>query len=103
LSRIGENETNGAFVVDDDSHLLGVVTDERLLTAINAGETDLTAAVGQELHTVGPDAVVGEFMHLAGRQVVPVTVVDDRRRLVGVVPRATILSSLSHVKEVSHV
>ena len=42
-------------------------------------------------------------MHLAGRQVVPVTVVDERGRLAGVVPRAAILSTLSNIKEDAHV
>jgi hypothetical protein len=33
---------------------------------------------------------------------VTVTVIDKRGRLAGVVPRATILSSLSHVRETHH-
>jgi len=99
LRRLGDNEATGAFVVGDDDRLLGVVTDERLATAVRRGDADLANAVGDEFHSVEPDALVGDFMHLAGRQVVPVTVVDGNGRLAGVVPRATILSSLSHVKE----
>lgn len=99
LRRLGDNEATGAFVIGDDDRLLGVVTDQRLATAIGRGDADLANAVGDEFHPVEPDALVGDFMHLAGRQVVPVTVVDGDGRLAGVVPRATILSSLSHVKE----
>ena len=102
LRRLGDNEANGAFVVGPDERLLGVVTDGRLVEAVRRGDADLTGAIGQEFHAVRPDTLVGEFMHLAGRQVVPVTVVDSEGRLVGVVPRATILSSLSHVREAAH-
>ncbi|MBD3927437.1 betaine/proline/choline family ABC transporter ATP-binding protein [Nocardioides cavernae] len=95
LRRLGDNEAQGAYVVGQDERLLGVVTDAALLAAVNRGDTDLSAAVSQDFHTVEPTAHIGDFMHRAGRQVVPVTVVDGRGRLSGVVPRATILSSLS--------
>jgi glycine betaine/proline transport system ATP-binding protein len=103
LRRLGDNEANGAFAIADDGRLLGVVTDARLVDAVNRRQPDLSGAVGRDFHAVGPGTVVGDFMHLAGRQVVPVTVVDDRGRLSGVVPRATILSALSHVREESRV
>ena len=80
---------------DADERLLGVVTDAALLAAANRGDRDLSGAVSQDFHRVEPTALIGDFMHRAGRQVVPVTVVDERGRLSGVVPRATILSSLS--------
>jgi glycine betaine/proline transport system ATP-binding protein len=79
-----------------------VVSDTDLLRAINADQADLSGAVSQDYDTVEPDAVVGDFMHLSGRRLVPITVVDNEGRLAGVVPRAAILSALSHVKEASH-
>jgi glycine betaine/proline transport system ATP-binding protein len=95
LRRLGDNEAQGAYVLADDERLLGVVTDAALLTAANRGDRDLADAVSQDFHRVEPTAHIGDFMHRAGRQVVPVTVVDERGRLSGVVPRATILSALS--------
>ena len=88
-------------MLGEDERLLGVATDGRLLEAVRRGDRDLARAVGDEFHVVEPGTVVGDFMHLAGRQVVPVTVVDEQGRLAGV-PRATILSSLSHVREAHH-
>ena len=95
LRRLGDNEAQGAYVLDADERLLGVVTDAALLAAVNRGDADLSGAVTQAFHRVEPTAHIGDFMHQAGRQVVPVTVVDERGRLSGVVPRAAILSSLS--------
>jgi glycine betaine/proline transport system ATP-binding protein len=102
LRRLGDHESTGAYVIGDDERLLGVVTDARLVEAANRRDLGLAGAIGDEYHSVSPDTLVGDFMHLAGRQVVPVTVVDREGRLSGVVPRATILSALSHVREVSH-
>jgi len=102
LRQLGEHEANGAFVLDDDGRLLGVLTDARLVSAVRDGAADLSGTVGQEFDTVELDTVVGDFMHLAGRRVVPVTVVDDAGRLAGVVPRGTILSTLSTAREAAH-
>jgi glycine betaine/proline transport system ATP-binding protein len=102
LRRLADNEANGAFVVDADDRLLGVVSDTNLLVAINASQPDLSAVVSQDYDAVALDSVVCDFMHLSGRRLVPITVVDSHGRLAGVVPRAAILSALSHVKEASH-
>jgi glycine betaine/proline transport system ATP-binding protein len=100
LARLGDNEATGAFVIGDGDRLLGVVTDTNLSGAIVAGQSDLSAVVTDEYHAVAPDSIIGDWLHLAGRQVVPVTVVDADGRLAGVVPRATILSTLSSVSSV---
>jgi glycine betaine/proline transport system ATP-binding protein len=102
LRKLADNEANGAFVIGADDRLLGIVTDTCLLAAINARHRDLAAVVSGDYDVVEPDAIVGDFMHLAGRQVVPITVVDAQGRLAGVVPRAAIPSTLSNVREVSH-
>jgi len=102
LRKLADNEANGAFVISADDRLLGVVSDTNLLVAINAEQPDLSAAVSDDYHVVEPDAIIGDFMHLAGRQIVPITVVDSQGRLAGVVPRAAILSALSNVRETTH-
>jgi glycine betaine/proline transport system ATP-binding protein len=99
LSKLGDNEANGAFVLDDDGKLLGAVTDTALSNAVGRGGADLRGLARTDLYdAVAPDTVIGDFLHLAGRRVVPITVVDPDGRLTGVVPRAVILSSLSTVR-----
>lgn len=102
LRRLGDHEAQGAYVVGPDERLLGVVTDAALLGSANRGDADLSGSLSQDFHRVEPTAHIGDFMHRAGRQVVPVTVVDERGRLRGVVPRATILSSLSTASPHEH-
>jgi len=100
LHKLAGVEANGAFVVDAEGRLLGVVTDTCLHAAINASRRDLAGAVRRDFHAVEPDTVIGDFLHLAGRHVVPITVVDQGR-LAGVVPRAAILSALSNARELA--
>ncbi|GAA1539534.1 quaternary amine ABC transporter ATP-binding protein [Nocardioides humi] len=102
LVRLGQNEVNGAFVVDDQQRLLGVATDDRLADLAHRGAADLGDAVGAPYDRIEPTTVVGDVMHLAGRRVVPLTVLDDDGRLLGVVPRAVILSALSTAREPAH-
>lgn len=102
LMRLGNNEANGAFVLDSDQVLLGTVSDEDLVRAINRGNRDLSRALTQNFTAVTADSVVEDFIHLAGRHLVPVTVVDEEGRLAGVVPRAVILAALSNKQEANH-
>jgi glycine betaine/proline transport system ATP-binding protein len=99
LRRLGENEVTGAFVTGADDRLLGVVTDDRLVSLTRRGAKSVHGALGEDYHQVKEGDVIGDFMHLAGRQVVPVTVLDEDGRLRGVVPRGAILSALSTVND----
>lgn len=99
LRRLGENEVTGAFVTGADDRLLGVVTDDRLVNLTRRGAKSVHGALGEDYHQVKEGDVIGDFMHLAGRQVVPVTVLDEDGRLRGVVPRGAILSALSTVND----
>jgi len=47
--------------------------------------------------TVERDRPLIEFIGQLGKHAVPMAVVDDQRRLLGVVPRAAVLASLSAV------
>ena len=95
LTAMGDNKTNGAFVLDDADRLLGVVSHSDLVQAIGAGADNLASLVTRDYHAVPADAAIADFIQHAGRHLVPVTVVDSNGRLAGVVPRAVILRALS--------
>jgi glycine betaine/proline transport system ATP-binding protein len=95
LRRLGAAESNGAYVVDGDLQLLGVVKDDWLAHAASTGaeRIDRTGLVA-EYATTGPGSPLIDIAGQLGRHVVPLAVVDDRNRLLGVVPRAAVLASL---------
>jgi magnesium transporter len=72
------------YVVDDHDHLVGVVPLRRLLTALP--ETPVRAIREDEVITVGPDTDQEEVARVVAKyDLVAVPVVDDGRRLLGVV------------------
>ncbi|GAA4699411.1 glycine betaine/L-proline ABC transporter ATP-binding protein [Pseudonocardia yuanmonensis] len=98
LRRLGAAEATGAYVVDDDRRILGVVHDEWLGQAAASGRERIDpGALDDGFATTGPDRPLIEILGRLGRHAVPLAVVDDRGRLLGVVPRAAVLASLAAV------
>ncbi len=95
LRRLELTEMNGLFVLDGNGRLQGVARDDLLAEACRTGAPDISGCLVADFEAVPAHLPVVEFCHLAGKHVVPVAVVDDERHLLGVVPRAAILSSLS--------
>jgi glycine betaine/proline transport system ATP-binding protein len=95
LARLEGGEANGVYVLDAGDRILGVARDGAVAKAVHDGRPDLTECIVDEYHSVPRHTPIVEFCHLAGRHTVPVAVVDGDGRLLGVVPRAAILSALS--------
>jgi glycine betaine/proline transport system ATP-binding protein len=98
LRALGAAEANGVYVLDADRRIAGVARDDLLARARQEGRT----AVGPrelvaDYATTAPDRPLVEFVHLVGHHPVPLGVVDDDGRLLGVVPRAAVLDALAAV------
>ena len=98
LRRLGAAEATDAYVVDEDRRVLGVVHDEWLGRAASTGrETVGREGLGTDYATTPPDRPLAEIFASLGRHSVPLAVVDEQHRLIGVVPRAAVLASLAAV------
>jgi glycine betaine/proline transport system ATP-binding protein len=53
--------------------------------------------VNTEFAKVGPDAALVDLFELAVESPLPIAVVDDLDRLIGVIPRVTLLAALGNV------
>ena len=95
LSRLSNSEGLGAYVLDDDGRILGVVRADLLAAAIGQQRTSLDKLATGEYRVVGADAPLNDLCNLVGRNSVPLAVTDPDGRLLGVVPRATLLSALA--------
>jgi glycine betaine/proline transport system ATP-binding protein len=96
LRRLGRHEANAAYVVDGQRRIVGVAVDERLAAAAQRGEAVLSpdSFIDDYLTTTPGQPLIG-LASLVGRHAVPLAVIDDERRLVGVVPRASLLAALA--------
>ena len=96
LRRLGREEANGVYVLDDERRIIGIARDDRLADAAARGAaTPSRDCLSEEYLTTGPDKPLIELCSLVGRHSVPLAVIDGDRRLLGVVPRATLLAALA--------
>ncbi|MEQ7006096.1 glycine betaine/L-proline ABC transporter ATP-binding protein [Actinopolymorpha sp. B17G11] len=95
LRTMREQQVAAAFVVDSDRKLVGVVRDAAVAEATRQGTESLTSLMDPEdVVAVSPDTVVAELLTPSAECPVPLAVVDEEKRLVGVIPRVTLLLAL---------
>jgi glycine betaine/proline transport system ATP-binding protein len=97
LRRLGAAESTAAYVLDDERRVLGVVHDDWLARAEAAGGTTITreGLTGDYL-TTESDRPLIDILQQVGRHQVPLAVLDEDGRLLGVAPRATVLAALTN-------
>ncbi len=88
-----KNAISSVYVVDGQMKLNGILT---LLDAMRAKRENLNLAemIVRDIPTTSLDVSVEEIMPLAAESSYPLAVVDDERRLLGIVTKASVLSSL---------
>ena len=96
LRTLREQQASAVFAVEN-RRLVGVVTDRAVIRAVKAGQTDLRTVVDTSVLTVGPDDLLTDIVERAVETPVPLAVVDGSRRLIGVIPRVTLLAALGNV------
>jgi glycine betaine/proline transport system ATP-binding protein len=87
-----EHQMSSLMVVDRERRLHGVVLEDDVATAIERGQDTLEGLVRPTV-TVRPDVPVAELFSAAADSPCALAVVEDER-LVGVIPRVTLLSAL---------
>jgi glycine betaine/proline transport system ATP-binding protein len=91
-----EQGVASVFVVDNENRLVGMMTAETALSAIENGITEITEdLLYEDLDITPKDTYLEELLPLAARNKWPIAVLDDDRRLVGIIPRVSILSALA--------
>ncbi|BCJ36645.1 glycine/betaine ABC transporter ATP-binding protein [Actinocatenispora thailandica] len=89
-----ENQLAALFVLSRDRKLAGVVREGPTSEAVRQGESSLSSLLDDEIVKVGPDTPVAELFTPAAETPVPLAVVDDDGKLLGVIPRVTLLAAL---------
>src|SRR5699024_7498895 len=92
---------SAAFVLGTGRHLLGVVHDSDVLRQVKAGDRDLSKIIQPSPAVVSPDAPLMDLFEMAVSSPLPVAVTDDKDRLIGAIPRVTLLASLGNVDTTS--
>jgi glycine betaine/proline transport system ATP-binding protein len=104
LGRLERLEANGVYVVDAGTRrVLGVVGDAALAELVSQGAPTVAPAIVAEYEAVPADRPLVELCRRVGQYIVPLAVTDSGGRLLGVVPRAALLSALADQSSEPHV
>ena len=87
-------QVSGAYVVDRNRVLRGVIGDSDTVNAIKSGAETLTDLVNNDIFTVNINTPLAEIFAPSAESSLPVPVTDDDGRLLGVIPRVTLLEAM---------
>jgi glycine betaine/proline transport system ATP-binding protein len=96
LRTMRDLQTSATFVVGRDLGFVGVVRDRDVLKQVKASHPDLRPII-KEATAVSADTALVDLVELAVESDLPIAVVDARNRLLGVIPRVTLLAALGNV------
>jgi glycine betaine/proline transport system ATP-binding protein len=97
LRTMRDLQSQATFVLGRDRTFAGVVRDRDVLRQVKRGETDLRSILLDDATTVTSDVVISELVELSVGSDLPIAVLDDKNRLIGVIPRVTLLAALGNV------
>lgn len=83
-----------AFVVDANRRLKGIVTMEQAIAAARNGQTTAEEIAQQEFPSTSPDTPVEQLLPLVAEGNVPVAVLDEEQRLLGVITRSVLIEAI---------
>ena len=90
-------QTSVVFVLNRDGSFVGVVRDDDVLKLVKKGETDLRKIILGDAVSVSPDTPLVDLVEPSVESALAIAVVDEKRRLLGVIPRVTLLAALGNV------
>jgi glycine betaine/proline transport system ATP-binding protein len=97
LRTMRDLQTSTVFVVGAGRRLLGAAHDRDVLRLVRRGERSLESAIRPDYATVAPDQYLTDLLESAAVNALPLAVVDERERLLGAVPRVTLLAALGNL------
>src|SRR5690625_4305796 len=96
MKTLEDNNSSGLLVLDENRTVVGLVSDRRVVKAAREGKHTITDIVEKsDLFTVSPETPISELFAPSSTAKVPLTVVDENRRLPGIVPRVALLNSMA--------
>lgn len=86
---------SSVYVVDKDRVLQGMVTMDDASKAAKEKITSLSSIIIRDIPKAGPEETLEQLLPKATSSPFPIAVVDDKGKLLGVLPRVAVLASLT--------
>ncbi|MFP5359608.1 MAG: glycine betaine/L-proline ABC transporter ATP-binding protein [Actinomycetes bacterium] len=94
LTIMRDEQLSAVYVTQRDRSLVGWVSDRDALDLVRRGERDLATIIRRDHGAVPSDTALSDLFIPALEAQLPLGVQDDKGRLVGVIPRVTLLATL---------
>ena len=94
LRKMKKEELSSIFVVGEGRTLEGIVSVDRAVEAVDKQEKDLKNIVDEDIPVTSPDVTLLDLIPMAVTARVPIAVIDDNRKLLGIIVRVSVLSGL---------
>ncbi len=94
LKTMRDGYASAVYVTGRDRRLAGIVRDKDAMRLVQKGETSLAGIIRPAPSAVSVDDVLFDLFVPALESEVPLAVTDEQDRLVGVIPRVTLLAAL---------
>lgn len=95
LRKMTEGSDTSMLVVERDHTLLGSVTLDALDAAVREGRQSIAELIQRDAPTLDPDTPLTDIINLMAEWPYRLPVVDERRRLLGVVTRPRVINALA--------
>ncbi len=95
LRKMKDKGISSLFVVNRNRQLQGYVTAEDAAKAAERGEKELTGIIQTDSPRVSPDTTLNELFEVSASASIPIAVIDEEKKLLGIIIRGAILSALS--------
>lgn len=93
--RMRDNEISSLYVVNTKRQLVGILDADDVRAAIDSGKKDLTTIVKTDVPTTKMDTPLADLLDAVSTTSVPYAVIDDQKRLRGIIIRGAVLGALS--------
>ena len=96
IKEMADNQTPVAFVVDTFGrrHLKGLLTMKEAIAGTRRGATKVEEVVREEFNSTSPEAPLEDSLSTVGESNLPVPVLDEEQRLVGVITRSALFRAI---------
>lgn len=93
IQEMRSSSVSSAYVVDGKLRLVGVLTIDDALKA-KAENRPIVDFILRDINKVSPDEVISDVITMATETKVPIAVVDENGKLLGIISKSQVLSSL---------
>jgi glycine betaine/proline transport system ATP-binding protein len=101
LRKMQEADLSQCFVVSSDRKVVGIVREDDIVKLSRERTNSIESAIDRNVPTTTPDAPIADLYATAAETSVPIVVTNEEGRLLGIVPRISLLAALSGEEDTS--